>query len=319
MGRLDPLAIIEATYALERSETDWVRGILDAAVSFDLGLGVASYIAEIGEVPGFRAPAFATKAEMPSLQSIATALPARIWRRIHSPLPATWVEDAMVRALAREKDTAVRDLLGSGPRAWGVLGGDPNHETILLMFLCKDRDALPLRHRATLDCVGAHLGAALRLRRLQRQAPTADAESVEAILSPGGRLLDARGPEAQARVTTLAEAVRQSERARTRKVNPEERLAMWTALVEGRWSIVETTERDGKRMLLAVKNEPRTAAIRKLTTRERSVVAFAALGHSNKYVAYELGIAPPTVSATLTRALRKLGVKSRADLIQSFG
>ncbi len=164
----------------------------------------------------------------------------------------------------------------------------------------------------------AEMSAAIPGSHLRR-APAANDHAVEAVLSPSGKLLDARAAEARALTGTLTDAVKRSERARSRKANPEERLATWTALVEGRWSIVETTESDGKRMLLAVKNEPRTATLRKLDTREQAVVAYAALGHSFKYIAYELGITPSTVSTTVTRALRKLGLESRADLIRVFG
>ena len=72
-------------------------------------------------------------------------------------------------------------------------------------------------------------------------------------------------------------------------------------------------------MLLACKNEPETAAMRRLTSLERSVAQYAALGHPYKYVAYELGISLSGVAAHLQRALRKLGLRSRADLIRLLG
>ncbi len=53
-------------------------------------------------------------------------------------------------------------------------------------------------------------------------------------------------------------------------------------------------------------------------TRDRQVLGFVALGHANKFVAYELGIAPPTVSVLLMRAARKLRAGSRAELIAKF-
>jgi DNA-binding NarL/FixJ family response regulator len=48
-------------------------------------------------------------------------------------------------------------------------------------------------------------------------------------------------------------------------------------------------------------------------------VAFAALGHTNKLIAYELGLAVPTVAGHLRRAMDKLGLDSRSELIRVAG
>lgn len=40
----------------------------------------------------------------------------------------------------------------------------------------------------------------------------------------------------------------------------------------------------------------------------------ASAGHSSKLVAYELGLSVGTVTSTLARVMRKLGVRSRAEL-----
>ena len=73
------------------------------------------------------------------------------------------------------------------------------------------------------------------------------------------------------------------------------------------------TEHDGKRLLLACRNEPRTAPLRGLTSREQSVMEYAALGHQFKYIAHELGLSLGAVSIIVDRVLRKLGLESRAD------
>jgi DNA-binding CsgD family transcriptional regulator len=48
------------------------------------------------------------------------------------------------------------------------------------------------------------------------------------------------------------------------------------------------------------------------------VVGGLALGHSQKVVAYELGIAPSTMRVLLARAKAKLGASSVEDLIERF-
>jgi len=55
-----------------------------------------------------------------------------------------------------------------------------------------------------------------------------------------------------------------------------------------------------------------------LTLRERQVVGFASLGHSNKLIAYELGLKPSTIATHLSAAAKKLGLRSRLELIQQL-
>jgi DNA-binding NarL/FixJ family response regulator len=55
-----------------------------------------------------------------------------------------------------------------------------------------------------------------------------------------------------------------------------------------------------------------------LTRHERSALAFAAMGHQNKYIGYLLGLSPSSVSSLLHSAQRKLGLASRATLIRTF-
>ena len=50
---------------------------------------------------------------------------------------------------------------------------------------------------------------------------------------------------------------------------------------------------------------------------ERDVVWLATLGHSRKYIAYELGLSSTTVATHLARALGKLGLPSRLALIRA--
>ena len=67
---------------------------------------------------------------------------------------------------------------------------------------------------------------------------------------------------------------------------------------------------DGRRFILAHRNDPDAPDIRGLTLRERQVVAYVALGHANKVIAYELGLTISTVASHLARARLKLGLRS---------
>jgi DNA-binding CsgD family transcriptional regulator len=48
------------------------------------------------------------------------------------------------------------------------------------------------------------------------------------------------------------------------------------------------------------------------------VLAYAVLGHSNKYIGYMLGLAASTVGEHLANAQRKLAAGSRRELIALF-
>ena len=55
-----------------------------------------------------------------------------------------------------------------------------------------------------------------------------------------------------------------------------------------------------------------------LTKREQQVVSVLLQGHSNKEIAYELGLAAATVRVLMVRAARKLGASGREDAIVCF-
>jgi DNA-binding NarL/FixJ family response regulator len=108
-------------------------------------------------------------------------------------------------------------------------------------------------------------------------------------------------------------------RGRLRRADPDEALQLWRGLVDGTWSLVEHLESDGKRYLLARRNQPGAGEPTALTRSERAVLGFAAMGHQNKYIAYLLGLSASAVTSHLRSAQRKLGLSSRGDLIRTFG
>jgi len=119
----------------------------------------------------------------------------------------------------------------------------------------------------------------------------------------------------------LARASAELARAgRMRRASTEETVAVWRALVAGRWTLVDHFDADGRRYLVARRSEPEPAVtgLARLTRREREIVAFAALGHTNKLIAYELGLAPTTVATHLASAAAKLGAATRIDLVRAF-
>jgi DNA-binding NarL/FixJ family response regulator len=142
------------------------------------------------------------------------------------------------------------------------------------------------------------------------------------VLAPDGKLLHAeREARDDAPRDALREAAVRIDRARTRRAasDPDEAASLWRALVDARWSLVERFESDGRRFLVARRNDPTSRASKALTERERKVVALTALGHPLKVAAYELGLSESTVSLTLRTAMEKMGVPTRAALVELHG
>jgi DNA-binding CsgD family transcriptional regulator len=165
--------------------------------------------------------------------------------------------------------------------------------------------------------LAAHLATGHRLRSgLANQNVS---RSPEAILRPDGTVEhatdNAKPARAQEALRRLALGI---DRARTdlRRDDPDRALEIWTAMVSGRWTLVDQFHDVGKRFLIARRNDPKVAEPANLTLRERQIASYVALGHSNKLIAYELGIAASTVATHLTSAQAKLGVKNRVELIR---
>ncbi|MDQ3033769.1 MAG: helix-turn-helix transcriptional regulator, partial [Myxococcota bacterium] len=140
----------------------------------------------------------------------------------------------------------------------------------------------------------------------------------EAVFAPGGNIVHAIGA---AQRPAAREALRQAaidiDRARTSNVRgTDEALELWRALHLGRWSVLDTFDTDGRRFLVARENAPAADPAPSLSRREQQVLDLLALGHSNKVIAYDLGISVSSVATHLRRAATKLGVVGTRELIR---
>jgi len=171
------------------------------------------------------------------------------------------------------------------------------------------------RTRRLWNRVTAHIASGRRLRA----AIAESGASEEAILKPNGTLEHAEGDgTSKTSREALRDAVQRTEKARgkLRKQDPEGATEVWTALVSGRWSLVDRYETGGRRYIVARRNEHTLRDPRALTQRERAISHLAALGKSNKLIGYELGLSESTVGSHLHQVMRKLGVKTRVELMQ---
>ncbi|MBL8952855.1 MAG: helix-turn-helix transcriptional regulator [Myxococcaceae bacterium] len=163
----------------------------------------------------------------------------------------------------------------------------------------------------------AHLTAAFRMRR----EAVAQKPAAAAVLSPSGQLLDAGKDDAAAESRDdLRRATLAFDQARS-KLRRDDELATrrWRPLVTSRWSLIDDFDTDGKRFVVAVENAPPTRGPqRELSQREHQVMTQAHLGHSNKVIAYELGLSHSTVRVLMHRAMHKLDTSSRREAVARF-
>lgn len=336
--KIDCLKIIEAAYAPAASEAAWLASILVAFEPLARGLGVMAGIVEFGEAAP-RVGDWVAHGPVPeALPADFTGMYSRlaqgypgVLRALLSPNPSVvcWATE---RASSCIPEALRRSAPGPLARAGcldalGILSAEPTGPSLLVNVPYSEEVAVPARTLHQLTRATAHLCSAMRLRRRALAggvtgSPDGMARDVEAVLDPSGRLLHAQGrAEGRAARTSLTEAVRRVERARgrLRHTDPEEALSTWSALFDGRWSVIERCESDGRRLMLARRNRPGERDPRALTQGERDVLTCVARGHSNKYIAYLLGLATSTVSSRLESALRKLSVSSRREAIAMLG
>lgn len=197
--------------------------------------------------------------------------------------------------------------------ALGCFGSLDGNRGYFLGPASPDRMRVSRRRRQELERLAEHVATGYWLRALRPPA-TPLAGSAAAVCTPDGRVLHDAG-EAPELSGQLVDAVRNMDRARCRRKRRStgEATELWQALLAGQYTLVESFERDGRRLILAVRcRTPRPA----LTEREAAVAAAAARGAANKAIAAELGLATGTIGAHLATALRKLGCSSRKSLAQ---
>ena len=323
--KIDCVRVVEASYAPAATQEAWLAEVLEPFETLAGGHGVLASAFELQKHPTLQL--LTSRGPVPpavrdvyrKMWDLVERGPASVGQTLFAPPPPVcW---ATHRA-AKLPDT-VRGELGplymqARMRDYlGIVAVEPRRSGLLISIPYAQEVTIPPRTLRQLALVTAHLCSAMRLRsRVGRL------DEAEAVLDPSGKVRHASGDARSASVrATLAAAVRSVERARgsLRRTNPDEALAIWQALFDGRYSIVEQAETDGRRFLLARRNEPHTPDPRALAPTERDVLAYAALGHSNKYIGYLLGVGASTVSSRLASALRKLGLGSRREAIDMFG
>ena len=275
--------LLDALYALDVQQRDWVASIADAARrAFDEGEGAAAYT--WGMVPGPSVGLVGGDDEI-----------ARLPLTIHDEMPPE----------------LVRLAYGSTPRslpvswAWATPAGPrlPPH------FARELRGLDLMDGYAVLGSAG-HEGLAIGLGIPRRRLLLKSARAIDSLNQRWGAVAHHAAIAYRLRKTLGADAPA-NHRLDTRGAVTEPDL--WELLLEGLWSVVKVTRRDGAVQWVVVKNPP-DDTLRVSGKTEREVVERALTGQPLKAIAIDLGLAESSIATALSRALSRLGVQSLTEL-----
>lgn len=321
----DLVSLIEAAYLTPGSDEEWLKRVLEATRPvLDRGRGLLGYLydASSSEPGAVKGSAFVDLSGLFDAATMSQAM-EMLCRQLPPALLSAFFRPERVVSTGRTfmrgafKDSGMETVLraqGIGDVV-GIIAANPDHTGVHIAAATPTRARLSRRDVFVWTRLAAHISAGFRLRRLAN-------DRVEAVLRPDGGLAHAEGPARSAAArATLQRAATQIDRARgpLRRCSPEEAVELWRALVAGRWSLVEQIDTDGRRYLIARSNDPGTPLpASPLSRRQQQVLAYAAMGHSNKAIAYQLGLSTSTVATHLASAASKLGVRSRVSVVQTY-
>jgi DNA-binding CsgD family transcriptional regulator len=103
-----------------------------------------------------------------------------------------------------------------------------------------------------------------------------------------------------------------------RRHDSDRALSLWEGLVQGRWSLLDRFDTDGRRYIIAVRNDPQLGDPRGLTSYELQVAELIGLGRPRKEIAFMLGVSPSAINNAVQRVTRKLGLSSVSDAAMFF-
>ena len=321
------LEFLESVYSLELGDRDWLKGVM-------LGLSAlcgpeyeyVGFFYDASDVHDFKLwNAVSASSDVPAgfeiFPSVAgPELVSATFRSLH----VGSARRAAMPYMAPVFDE--RERLGWGD-IFNINGLDPSGIGCNLALSSRAHDFevsasdLEIYRRLAL-----HLSAAFRCRR-RLFPPDANAladrrsysrtSGAEAILDPRGRVLHAvgaaSGKTAQQQIRSAAleiEALRGGQDRVGR-----EALNLWHPLTDARWTLVDSFEENGKRYVVARENQAEVPGLATLTDRERQIVLYAAMGLTNKQIAYTLGISDATVRVLMARAAHRMGVRTRRELL----
>ena len=311
IGKAQIFRFTDACYSLSGDNDDWLGALAREALPLlDYGFGVAAWSFRKGDWAGHTLP-----------RGVDPALGKAMWasaeRYTNEELVRLFMGARAVSATERIDNVAGLD---QHPASCGFaeLGVKDFHALtvwdaagrgVALAGAANQVLRAPPGQVARLERLGSHLLAGWRLRCALQQ--------VDAVLDPGGRLLHAEGAaRSGAKRDALTRAVRDFDQARSlrSRASADESLEAFEGLVAGRWSLIQRFESDGRRYLIAMRNEPGQVRAAALSPNESHALALRAQGLAYKLIGYELGVSARAAFGLARQGMSKLGIARDTDL-----
>ena len=321
----DLVSVLEACYCLDASDEAWLLGVaLAVRPILDCGLGLLAWYYDASRAGYLRTSGFVSVDRGAGRLGASGPRRGARGREAHrSGIPPAFVSyvfgGCRWGSLAHRDVHRMLDVGGRGVHLFNA--ADPSGRGCVVGAAVAGRRSPAVRSALLWGRLAAHMAAGLRIRhRLLRLAGGGGGlPEPEAVVGTDGHIHHASGAaRAPHALAALRRAALAADRARgaLRRANPQRAVMLWQGLVDGRWTLLDQFERGGRRVLIAHRNDPQVASPRAVSLRERQVLAYAGLGHSTKLIAYELGLSVGATSAYLATAMRKLGLRSRIQLVE---
>lgn len=321
----DPISVVEAAYALEGDDGEWLLEVTRAAAGdLDSGHGVYGFFYDVDEADtiSYHTPTAVDVGAPPSELLPRTRSEPSIVRRlyVYGPTSGTLADLVFWGFITKDEAATRRSLFASAD--WADVLCVRIHDAERRQGACLSAPMTEAGRTTPAfierwERLAAHLAAGLRLRRTLASGDLEGLAAADPILSPAGDFELMDGGLEQSAKDSLRAVVLEVERVRATKKREaaDKALTLWKGLVAGRWSLVDHFDSDGRRYLVARRNDPHAGDPRALTGREREVAVCLAQGHANKLIAYELGVSMSTVAHHIRSILSKMGVGSRVELV----
>ena len=322
----DEIAVVEAVYRVGGSDADWLSGLArTAAPLLNRGFGVAAFTARLtdGQLRVLTISSFGGPDNLASaVEAFTSSADPAMMAKAFSAGPCTTMAAASGGFDKLKGDPASEAMFRVGINdALGVMGSDGTPFFTGLSSFLPHATVLSKQFKTRWARVATHLAAGFRIRRALAELGSLSSNAdislgAEAIMNPSGALMHAEGPAQKARAS-LARAVVAMDRARSRlrREEPDTAIEAWKGLVKGRWSLIERFDSDGRRFLVARKNDPDSMGPSALSLQERQVLAGRVRGLSIKLISYDLGRSLSAVSKDLQSGMAKLGVTHESELV----
>jgi DNA-binding CsgD family transcriptional regulator len=311
------VAIVRAIYDLTADDGAWLRNVMAAMQpAVDRGLGLIGFEYDHGDLTRrrvFNVQALAAPDDMDdSAVSVVLNSPKDTTRAMYSRERSTGAGFRSQYARARDTEMSrvagrfgIADVFHCGGVDEGIRG--PSITSPL-----PDRYAMGPRTAARWRDLSWHMLGGWCIRqglREQRAASRGDA-----LVDIEGPVVDVNASNARALEALRAAAVQVDRQRSGKRVGSVEAERVWRAMLRERWALVDSFEANGRRYLVARRGPKHAPDPRGLTPREREIAHRLAAGHTQKLIAYELGLKPSTVATHVQNLRTKLSAPNRVAL-----